>query len=221
LPGRTEENQKKSVRMYVCTRVGQRLFLAPRPLKSVRIVFRSRFKPSTSRIQIRRVSATPTDMFFCSYLCDQFSACKYSLPQSSLPYSPSHSSKHVCPGFCFWKHGPLLVVFSSGVYGIQMVPQNGHSILLSNYSYFTPLRPCLTRDSLVGKATDYGLDDWSSIPDRDKRFSLLHSIQSDQSNGYWVKRPGREVDYSPPSSTEVKNGRAIPLFHHTSSWRGA
>jgi hypothetical protein len=47
-------------------------------------VFRSRFKPSTSRIQIRSVTATPTDTFFCSYLCEQFSACKYSPPHSSL-----------------------------------------------------------------------------------------------------------------------------------------
>jgi hypothetical protein len=35
-----------------------------------------------------------------------------------------------------------------------------------------------------------------------------------------VKRPGRESYHSPPSSAEVKNGGAIPSFHHTSSWRG-
>jgi hypothetical protein len=35
-----------------------------------------------------------------------------------------------------------------------------------------------------------------------------------------VKRPGCEVEHSPISSAEVKNGEAIiPL--HTSSWRGA
>jgi hypothetical protein len=32
-----------------------------------------------------------------------------------------------------------------------------------------------------------------------------------------VKRPGREVDQSPPSSTEVKNDGAIPPLSHTSS----
>jgi hypothetical protein len=36
-----------------------------------------------------------------------------------------------------------------------------------------------------------------------------------------IKRPGREVDRSPPSSAEVKNGGAIYPFPHTSSWRGA
>jgi hypothetical protein len=32
------------------------------------------------------------------------------------------------------------------------------------------------------------------------------------------KRPGRDADHSPPSSTEVKNSRAIPPLSHTSSW---
>jgi hypothetical protein len=36
-----------------------------------------------------------------------------------------------------------------------------------------------------------------------------------------VMRLDREADYSPPSSVEVKNGEAIPLLPHTSSWRGA
>jgi hypothetical protein len=36
-----------------------------------------------------------------------------------------------------------------------------------------------------------------------------------------VTRPGFEADYSPPSSAEAKNGGAIPLLPHTSSWRGA
>jgi hypothetical protein len=36
-----------------------------------------------------------------------------------------------------------------------------------------------------------------------------------------VKRPGREADHSPPSSTQVKNGEAIPALPYTSSWRGA
>jgi hypothetical protein len=36
-----------------------------------------------------------------------------------------------------------------------------------------------------------------------------------------VKRQGRETDRSTPSSAEVKNGGAIPLLPHTSSWRVA
>jgi hypothetical protein len=34
-----------------------------------------------------------------------------------------------------------------------------------------------------------------------------------------LKRPGREAYHSSPSSTEVKNGGAIPLLSHMSSWR--
>jgi hypothetical protein len=34
-----------------------------------------------------------------------------------------------------------------------------------------------------------------------------------------VKRPGRKVYHSPPYSVEVKNGGAVPLLPHTSSWR--
>jgi hypothetical protein len=35
-----------------------------------------------------------------------------------------------------------------------------------------------------------------------------------------VKKLGREFNYSPPSSADVKNGGAIPPLSHTSSWRG-
>jgi hypothetical protein len=34
-------------------------------------------------------------------------------------------------------------------------------------------------------------------------------------------RQGREADYSPPSSTQVKNGGNITPIPHTSSWCGA
>jgi hypothetical protein len=40
-------------------------------------------------------------------------------------------------------------------------------------------------------------------------------------NSLGVKRPGREADHSPPSSTEVKNGGAIPPLPHISSWCSA
>jgi hypothetical protein len=36
-----------------------------------------------------------------------------------------------------------------------------------------------------------------------------------------VKRPGREADYSPPTSAEFKNGGAIPPIPHTLSCIGA
>jgi hypothetical protein len=37
-----------------------------------------------------------------------------------------------------------------------------------------------------------------------------------------VKRPGPEVDHSPPPSTEVQNEKElIPPFPHTTSWSGA
>jgi hypothetical protein len=36
-----------------------------------------------------------------------------------------------------------------------------------------------------------------------------------------AKRPGHETDHSPKSSAEVRNGGAIPSFHHTSSWHAA
>jgi hypothetical protein len=79
-----------------------------------------------------------------------------------------------------------------------------------------------SRDSSVGIATGYGLDSRGSIPSRGKIF--LFSISSELTLEpalqpiQWVlgvispmeKRPGREADQSPPSSSEVKNGGAIP-----------
>jgi hypothetical protein len=70
-----------------------------------------------------------------------------------------------------------------------------------------------------------------SISGRGKR-CFLHSVQTGSgahpisfqmgtgalSPG--VRRPGREVDHSPPYSVEVKNCGAITLLPHTSSLRG-
>jgi hypothetical protein len=39
-----------------------------------------------------------------------------------------------------------------------------------------------------------------------KEFFLLHSIHTDTG----AQRQGREADHSPPSTTEVKKGGAIP-----------
>jgi hypothetical protein len=65
-----------------------------------------------------------------------------------------------------------------------------------------------SRGSSVGIATAYGLDGWGSIPGRGKRF---FSTASKQALGLplGINRPGREADHSPPSTAEVKNGRAI------------
>jgi hypothetical protein len=73
------------------------------------------------------------------------------------------------------------------------------------------------RDSSVGIALGYGLDDRDSrvrFPVGAGNFSLHHRIRngsgaypaSYQMGSFLrVKRPGREADYSPPTSAEVKN----------------
>jgi hypothetical protein len=77
-----------------------------------------------------------------------------------------------------------------------------------------------SRDSSVGIATGYGLDNQggggSSSPSRIKKFSLLHIVQTGSgvhSTSYkmdtggsfpGVKRQGLEADHSPPTSAEVK-----------------
>jgi hypothetical protein len=74
----------------------------------------------------------------------------------------------------------------------------------------------MSRDSAVGIATGYGLDDRkgrSSSPGGGQEFLLLHVVQTGSGvhptfypmdNGAGVKRPGREADHSPPASAEVK-----------------
>jgi hypothetical protein len=78
------------------------------------------------------------------------------------------------------------------------------------------------------------MEGWSSILGSGKRFFFapqrpdrLWVPFSFIANGYpgaiskGVKRLGREADDSPPSSSEVKNDRAIPPLHLTSSRRDA
>jgi hypothetical protein len=72
-----------------------------------------------------------------------------------------------------------------------------------------------------------------SSPGMGKRFSLLHIVQtgSGAHPPFYpmdteplfpgVKRQGREVHHSPPSSTEVKNGGVKPPFPNPFQWRCA
>jgi hypothetical protein len=77
-----------------------------------------------------------------------------------------------------------------------------------------------SRDSSVGIALGYGLDDRGyrvRFPAGARNFSLHHRVQNGSGDTQppiqWVpgalslgvKRPGREADHSPPSSAEVKN----------------
>jgi hypothetical protein len=73
-----------------------------------------------------------------------------------------------------------------------------------------------SRDSVVGIATSYGLDD-QQVGVQVLLGSLLHIIQTgcrvhttsytmDMGGGSfpWVKRPGPKADHSPPTSVEVE-----------------
>jgi hypothetical protein len=92
----------------------------------------------------------------------------------------------------------------------------------------------LSRVSVVGIATGYGLDDGGvgvRVPVRSRIFFFSKSsrpaLGSTQppiqcvpravSSG--VKRPGREADHSPPTSAEVKESGSIHPLLHTPSWR--
>jgi hypothetical protein len=76
------------------------------------------------------------------------------------------------------------------------------------------------RDSSVGTALGYGLDDRGSkvrFPAGAGNFSLHHRVQNDSGAhpasspmgtgglSLGAKRPGREADHSPSSSAEVKD----------------
>jgi hypothetical protein len=67
-----------------------------------------------------------------------------------------------------------------------------------------------SRDSLIGIALSYGLDDRGSgvrFPAGAGNFSLHHRVKTGTVAGalsLGVKRQGREADRSPPSSAEVK-----------------
>jgi hypothetical protein len=81
----------------------------------------------------------------------------------------------------------------------------------------------MSRDSSVGIATGYGLDNQgggSSIPVRVNNFhfsvSSRPALGSTQPAIKWVlgvKRQGREADHSPPTSAEVKKN--VDLYIHS------
>jgi hypothetical protein len=100
--------------------------------------------------------------------------------------------------------------------------------------YITSIFKC---PDLFGIALGYSLDDRGSrvrFPAGAGNFSLHHRVQNGSgahpasypmgTGGFSleVKRPRREADHSPPSSTEVKEW--VDLYLHSpnkSSWRGA
>jgi hypothetical protein len=86
-------------------------------------------------------------------------------------------------------------------------------------------------ESSVGITTGYGWTVRVRFPEIQK-FSLLHNFQTGSEahpSSYTipgtlspgVKGQEREADNSPPSSTKVKKGGAIPPLPHTSSWNSA
>jgi hypothetical protein len=89
----------------------------------------------------------------------------------------------------------------------------------------------MSRHVSVGIAEGYRLGGCSSIPGKGKRrvpspqrpdrFWGSFNLLSNGYRGYFhgVKRPGRDVVHSPPSTAEVKNGVAIPPLPLTSSWQ--
>jgi hypothetical protein len=111
---------------------------------------------------------------------------------------------------------------------------SGLKWLYNNYAYLYTHK---SRDSSVGIALGCGLDDRGSrvpFPAGAGNFSLHHCVRNGsgptQPPIQWVpgalylgvKRPGREPEYSPPSSAEVKEW--VELYLHspnTPSWHGA
>jgi hypothetical protein len=87
-----------------------------------------------------------------------------------------------------------------------------------------------SRDSSVGIALDYGLDDRRGLGIFLFTTASRTALEPTQPPIQWVpgaislglKRPGREADHSPPRSAEVKEWVELYLHSHiTPSWRGA
>jgi hypothetical protein len=97
-------------------------------------------------------------------------------------------------------------------------------LILSYFDYSCYQVIIRSRDSVVGIATSYGLDDWGvgvRVPVGSRIFSSPNhpsrtALRSTQPPIQWVpgvKRPGREVDHSPPTIAEVKN--KVDLYIHS------
>jgi hypothetical protein len=90
-----------------------------------------------------------------------------------------------------------------------------------------------SQDSSVSIAMGCGLDTWNLIPSREKRFfstpqhpdwlwGTHHPYQwAVGTLSLGVRQVGCEADHSPPATSKVKNGGAIPPLPCTLSWRGA
>jgi hypothetical protein len=105
------------------------------------------------------------------------------------------------------------------------------------FDLFSFLESTESRDSSVGIALGYGLDDRCSrirFPAGAGNFSLHHRVQNGsgahpasypaRTRGFSleVKRPGREADHSPRTSAEVKVWGELYLHSpNMLSWRGA
>jgi hypothetical protein len=100
-------------------------------------------------------------------------------------------------------------------------------------AFCMPLILTRSHDGSLGIATNYRLDGQGWIRGRARFFSTpqhLNWLRGPPSllfNVYWwlfpwgVKQQGSEDDHSPPSSTKVKNGGAVPQLTHISSWHCA
>jgi hypothetical protein len=120
---------------------------------------------------------------------------------------------------------------------ILNIVYNRHKVITKNRKTAGKDVEGKSRDSSVGIALGYGLDDRGSrvrFSVATGNFFLHHGVQSGSGahpNSYpmdtrdlslGVKWPGRETNNSPPSSDEVKE--CVELYLHypnTSSWRGA
>jgi hypothetical protein len=135
-----------------------------------------------------------------------------------------------CPSVCLHVSPPNLLKWYTWDFGIQKSPaKSSRTNLILNF--INPLQHLLYMST-----TSYGLDDrvvGVPSPGRVKNFLFSKSsrpaLRSTQPPIQWVpgalspgvKRPGREVDRSPPTSAEVKKMRIYTSTPHTPSWRSA